>query len=79
MKRGRKYHGCVEEYNVGKRGKGKQYPLPYHMKVVNIEFIEYQVERGVGNGNLEKKIKIKKLRGRISSWREFFTTLLCLP
>ena len=33
--RGRKYHGCGEEYNVEKRGKGKQYDLHYNNKVVN--------------------------------------------
>ena len=30
---GREYHDCGEEYNV-KKGKGKQYHLPYNIKAV---------------------------------------------
>ena len=34
MKRGKEYHGWGEEYNVEKKGKGKQYHLFYDIKAV---------------------------------------------
>ena len=34
VKRGRKYHGYREEYNVEKKGKGNQYHLSYDIEAV---------------------------------------------
>ena len=51
MKRGKEYHGCGEEYNVGE---GKQYHLPYNINAGK------NIKRGRGTKNLGKKIKIQK-------------------
>ena len=54
LKRGRKYHGCREEYNVEK-GKGKQYHHPYNIKVVREEY-------KVGKGGRGWKFRGRKSR-----------------
>ena len=55
VKRGRIYYGYGEEYNMEKKGKGKQYHLLYNIQAVgkNIKWGRLE-DRGI----LEKKIKI---------------------
>ena len=68
MHRGREYHGCEEEYNVEKKGNGKQYYLPY-----NIKDVGKNIKRGRGQKFVRKNFVLVKwvmiilrLLGRIS-------------
>ena len=58
MKRGRKYQGCGEEFNVEKKRKGKQYHHPFNIDAVgeNIKLRRGEAKRTDNSG---KKIKIK--------------------
>ena len=74
MKRGRKYHGRREEYNVGKKGKGKQYHLFCNVKAVG-KNIKWGRVSGDIMGNKNQDLK-KWGWGRISSCTELYTPLL---
>ena len=57
MKRGREYHGCGEEYSVEKKGKGKQYHLPYNIEDVekNIKWLKEKEDGNFGAENQDFK------------------------
>ena len=59
MKRRSEYHGCGEEYNVEKMGKGMQYHITFNIEAVrkNIKYV-----KGGGDGYFGKeKSKFIKL------------------
>ena len=52
VKRGREYHGCGEEYNVEKEGKGKQYHI-----TLNIEAVGEEYQLGKRGGRFGEDLK----------------------
>ena len=74
MKRGRESHGCGEEYNL-KKGKREAIYLHYNILAVGLN-----VKRGRGEGveHFWEENKYLKLWrwGRISNYRELFTSLV---
>ena len=52
--RGRDYHGCGEDYNVGKRERGGNIIIPIVMRLLG------KISRGKGDGNVGKKIVKKR-------------------
>ena len=63
VRRGKKYHGCWEEYNVNlrKRERGRNFTFPVILRLLG--------RKSSGGGG-------RKFWGRISSCRELFTPLL---